>query len=203
MISINDYIARLPSLIPMANYSYPWELTNSLKELLEDLIGRLDENFEVKEGIAIHKSSLIEQNVTLKRPVIIMENCLIAANAYFREGVFLDNSVKIGPGCEVKNSLICSNTSLAHFNYVGNSIVGQNVNFEAGSIAANHYNEKALKQIRVKYKEAIVDTGVSKFGALIGDNSKIGANAVLSPGTLLEKNSIVKRLELVEQIRES
>jgi acetyltransferase-like isoleucine patch superfamily enzyme len=75
------------------------------------------------------------------------------------------------------------------------------VNFEAGSIAANHYNERISKRISVLYKSEIIDTGVEKFGSLVGDNSKIGANAVLSPGTILEKNTIVKRLELIEQYK--
>jgi UDP-N-acetylglucosamine diphosphorylase / glucose-1-phosphate thymidylyltransferase / UDP-N-acetylgalactosamine diphosphorylase / glucosamine-1-phosphate N-acetyltransferase / galactosamine-1-phosphate N-acetyltransferase len=67
-------------------------------------------------------------------------------------------------------------------------------------LAANHYNERADKKITVLYNSALINTGVIKFGALVGDNCKIGANAVLSPGTLLTKNTIVKRLELVEQI---
>ena len=112
---------------------------------------------------------------------------------------FWINQYKIGPGTEVKSSIICSETAIAHLNYIGNSIIGQNVNFEAGSIAANHYNERTDKQIRIKFKDQIIDTGVEKFGALVGDYSKIGANAVLSPGTILAKNSIVRRLELVDQ----
>ncbi len=76
------------------------------------------------------------------------------------------------------------------------------MNFEAGSIAANHYNERENKRIRIKYNNTIIDTGVEKFGALVGDNSRIGANGVLSPGTILEKKSIVKRLELIEQVKE-
>jgi bifunctional N-acetylglucosamine-1-phosphate-uridyltransferase/glucosamine-1-phosphate-acetyltransferase GlmU-like protein len=132
-----------------------------------------------------------------------MENCRVGANAYFREGVILDKSVKIGAGCEIKTSFICSNTAIAHFNYIGNSIIGHDVNFEAGSIAANHYNEREDKEISVKVGGEIIQTHSKKFGALVGDGSKIGANAILSPGTILEKNSIVKRLELIEQVKYS
>jgi UDP-N-acetylglucosamine diphosphorylase / glucose-1-phosphate thymidylyltransferase / UDP-N-acetylgalactosamine diphosphorylase / glucosamine-1-phosphate N-acetyltransferase / galactosamine-1-phosphate N-acetyltransferase len=89
---------------------------------------------------------------------------------------------------------------LAHFNFIGNSIIGSNVNVEAGAVTANHYNERADKQIEVLYKGEIIKTNTHKFGALIGDGCKIGANAVLSPGTLLVKNTIVKRLEMVEQV---
>lgn len=179
----------------------PWELTNNLKTIIEGIIPNLPEDFEINDGIAIHKSVIIDNNATIKRPFIAMENCHIGANTYFRKGVFLGKSVKIGPSSEIKSSIISSNTAIAHLNYIGNSIIGQNVNFEAGSIAANHYNEREQKGIKVIFNNKVVDTGVFKFGALVGDHSKIGANAVLSPGTILNKNAIVKRLELIEQVK--
>ncbi|MBK5278418.1 MAG: LpxA family transferase, partial [Bacteroidia bacterium] len=90
---------------------------------------------------------------------------------------------------------------LAHFNFIGDSIVGSNINFEAGSITANHFNERESKNISVLMNGQRVDTKQQKFGALVGDGSKIGANAVLSPGTILEPSSIVRRLELVDQLK--
>ena len=99
-------------------------------------------------------------------------------------------------------TIICANTSIAHLNYIGNSIIGQHVNFEAGSIVANHYNERKDKKITIKFDNKQMYIDATKFGALVGDNTKIGANAVLSPGTILKKNTIVKRLELVEQVIE-
>ncbi|MEZ4899372.1 MAG: hypothetical protein R2806_21175, partial [Saprospiraceae bacterium] len=87
----------------------------------------------------------------------------------------------------------------AHFNYIGNSLIGHHVNFEAGSVCANHFNERDDKTIFVMHRGERINTGVIKFGALVGDHVKIGANAVLSPGTILEKNRIVGRLELINQ----
>jgi bifunctional N-acetylglucosamine-1-phosphate-uridyltransferase/glucosamine-1-phosphate-acetyltransferase GlmU-like protein len=104
-------------------------------------------------------------------------------------------------GVEIKSSIISNNSAVAHFNFIGDSIIGENVNFEAGSITANHFNERENKEIFVKIDDNIINTQVVKFGSLIGDYSKIGANAVLSPGTILKKNSVVKRLELIEQIK--
>jgi len=202
MIDIKDFISNTPSFLQIEKYSLPWEITSRIKEIIREIIPNLGVDFKVENGIAIHKSAVLEQGVTLKSPIIIMDKCQIGANTYFREGVFLDSSVKIGPNSEIKSSIIFSNTSIAHQNYIGNSIVGRNVNFEAGSIAANHYNERIEKRIRVSFKNKIIDTGLEKFGALIGDNSRIGANGVLSPGTILEKSSIVKRLELIEQLRD-
>ncbi|CAA9195430.1 Bifunctional protein GlmU [Flavobacterium bizetiae] len=197
---IDHFIEDFSKTFSDLSTSEPWNITNDLKNTIEKMILNLGDDYIIQDNIAIHKSATIENNVTIKKPAIIGENCYIGANAYFREGVYLDQSVKIGPGCEIKNSIICSGTAIAHFNYIGNSIIGRNINFEAGSIAANHYNERANKKISVLYDNKIIETNSDKFGSLVGDNSRIGANAVLSPGTILVKNSIVKRLELVEQV---
>ena len=202
MIDIKDFISNIPSFLKIEDYSLPWTITADLKEIIEAIIPNLGTDFKIENGIAIHKSAVLEHGITFKSPIIIMDNCQVGANAYFREGVFLDSSVKIGTNSEIKGSMIFSGTSIAHLNYIGNSIIGRNVNFEAGSVAANHYNERIDKQILVSFKNQTFDTGLEKFGALVGDNSRIGANAVLSPGTILKKNSIVKRLELIEQLKE-
>ena len=200
MIPIDDFIKDFSVSFQDTN-SQPWEITNDLKNILEKALPTLSDDYIVADGIAIHKTATIENGAVIKKPAIIGTNCFVGANAYFREGVYLDTNVKIGPGCEIKNSIICSNTAIAHFNYIGNSIIGRNVNFEAGSIAANHYNERVSKKISVLHNSQIIETNSEKFGSLVGDDSKIGANAVLSPGTILPKNSIVKRLELIEQVK--
>ena len=201
MICIDDFIEYFSLIFPAQINLQPWEITNDLRSILVNLILNLDGDYSVENNVAIHRSAIIEKGAVIKKPAIIGKNCIVSANAYLREGVYLDHSVKIGPSCEIKNSIICSETAIAHFNYIGNSIIGSKVNFEAGSIAANHYNERILKKISILYKSEIIETNTEKFGSLIGDNSKIGANAVLSPGTILERNTIVKRLELIEQIR--
>lgn len=200
MMKLERYIERLPQLLPELSEKDPWEITETLEEIVNKIISKLDQNYEVTNSNAIHKSAIIEQNVVLKGPIIIGENVRIGANAYLRGPIILDSNVHIGAGCEIKQSVIFSNTAVAHFNYIGNSIVGSNVNFEAGSVAANHYNERENKIISVKAGSQTINTGVKKFGSLIGDNCRIGANAVLSPGTILEKGFIVKRLELIEQV---
>jgi NDP-sugar pyrophosphorylase family protein len=201
MINIDDLIQGFTQIFPKLKDLQPWEITENLKGILNKMISQLSEDYKIEDGIAVHKTAIVEKGVVMKSPVIVNKNCYIGANAYFREGVYLDNAVKVGPGCEIKNSIVCAETAVAHFNYIGNSVIGKNINFEAGSIAANHYNERNSKKISVVYNSAIIETGTEKFGSLIGDNSRIGANAVLSPGTILEKNSIVKRLELIEQYK--
>ena len=197
---IDDFIEQFATTFADYAASAPWELTGNISAILTAYISQLDDDYEIEDSIAVHKSAIIEKGVVLKGPLVICEGCFIGANAYFRGGVFLGRNSKIGTGCEIKSSIIFSNSNIAHFNFIGDSVIGSNVNFEAGSITANHYNERADKEISAVYNSAIIATNVVKFGALVGDNSRIGANAVLSPGTLLNKNSVVKRLELIDQI---
>ncbi|MEI7802351.1 MAG: DapH/DapD/GlmU-related protein [Bacteroidota bacterium] len=199
MISILDFINNFSETFAAEIDFLPWEITKNISAILEKKIAELIADYKIENGIAIHKSATIEQGAILKSPIIISENCFVGANAYLRSGVYLAESVTVGPGCEIKSSIIFAKTTIAHFNFIGDSIIGNHVNFEAGAHTANHYNERTDKQISVFFNGKIIETDTEKFGALVGDHSKIGANAVLSPGTILPKNSIVKRLELVEQ----
>lgn len=200
MINIQDYIKSFLSHFPENVNQQPWEIVDNLEEIITNKIQQLSDDYTIEGSVAIHKSATVEKGVTLKGTIIISENCFIGAHAYLRGPIFLANSVIVGPGSEVKQAILFEKSAIAHFNFVGNSLIGENVNFEAGSICANHYNERIDKNISVKVNDQIISTGVTKFGALVGDDSKIGANAVLSPGTILEQNFIVDRLELVKQI---
>ena len=194
----SNYITRFQDYF---DDDLPWLIIQNLESIIFEKIKLLSDDFEINNGIAIHKTAIVEKNAILKAPLIIEENCFVAANACLRNGVFLSKNVKIGMGVEIKSSIISNTSAVAHFNFIGDSIIGENVNFEAGSITANHFNERENKEIFVKIDDNIINTQVVKFGSLIGDYSKIGANAVLSPGTILKKNSVVKRLELIEQIK--
>ncbi|RDV15057.1 LpxA family transferase [Pontibacter diazotrophicus] len=197
---IDDYVAGFSRIFAAQKDTLPWLVPQILPDILDEMITELEKSYTVTDGIAIHHSATVEKGVVLKAPVIVSENCFIGAHAYLRGGVFLGKGTTVGTGCEVKTSIIMQNSAVAHFNFVGDSIIGSNVNFEAGAVVANHFNERNDKQIRVVLNGDITDTNVIKFGALVGDNCKIGANAVLSPGTILAKDTIVKRLELVEQL---
>jgi UDP-N-acetylglucosamine diphosphorylase / glucose-1-phosphate thymidylyltransferase / UDP-N-acetylgalactosamine diphosphorylase / glucosamine-1-phosphate N-acetyltransferase / galactosamine-1-phosphate N-acetyltransferase len=198
-MQLKDYISAWPAVWEIETQAMPWEIILKLPVTIPAVIKNLDRDYQVEKDVAIHRSAVIEQHVVLKGPIIIGPSCFIGAHAYLRGGVFLDEGVSIGPGCEIKTSIILKRSALAHFNFVGDSIIGTNVNMEAGSVIANHFNERTDKLIRVVHQQLVIETGITKFGALVGDSSRIGANAVLSPGTLLTPNSIVKRLELIEQ----
>jgi NDP-sugar pyrophosphorylase family protein len=199
LILIEDFIKGFSHLFPGNANQLPWNITNALNIILEKLISQLGGDYIIKNNIAVHKSATIESGVILKSPVIISSNCFIGANAYLRNGVYLGESSSIGPSSEIKTSIIFNHTEIAHLNFIADSIIGSNINFEAGSITANYFNERMDKTIYITYKSETIKTGIIKFGSLVGDNSKIGAGAVLSPGTILEPGTIVKRLELIDQ----
>ncbi|MFZ6013273.1 MAG: DapH/DapD/GlmU-related protein [Bacteroidota bacterium] len=199
MINIHQYLKHVPKWFSEIAEESPWNITPQLPELILKKINTLGDDYIINNNIAVHKRAVIEEHVILKGPMIISQGCFVGAHAYLRAGVFLGERVVVGPGCEIKSSVLLENSSLAHFNFAGNSIIGSHVNMEAGAVIANHYNERQHKIIDVMVGSQRISTGVDKFGALIGDGCKIGANAVLSPGTILPPGTIVKRLMLVEQ----
>ncbi|MCJ7716448.1 MAG: hypothetical protein MUO54_08010 [Anaerolineales bacterium] len=198
-IIIGQYIQQFPIVFPELKSEFPWYITDRLKHILAKRIRSLSTDYKISGDIAIHKTSRIEEHVILKGPIIISPGCFVGAHAYLRDGLFIGDQVVIGPGCEVKSSIIMPHSALAHFNFVGDSIIGSMVNLEAGSVIANHFNERDDKVIYVLVDGKKISTQAIKFGALVGDRTKIGANAVLSPGTILVANSVVPRLQLIEQ----
>ncbi len=100
-----------------------------------------------------------------------------------------------------KTSLIFADSAITHLNYVADSIIGRGVNVEAGVALLNYFNERSDKNIPVLVDGKVAQTNVEKFGALVGDGCMLGGNAALTPGTILAPNKVVKRLELVEQIK--
>jgi len=194
-----SYIAAFAEEFQDHQSDLPWEITQRIREIIKQKIKTLPKVYKVTGEIAIHKSAVIEANVVMKGPMIIGPQCFIAGGSYLRDGVFLTGNNSLGPGCEVKSTILFPYSNLAHFNFVGDSIIGSHVNFEAGAVIANHFNERKDKTINAVLKNELINTGVEKFGSLVGDDVKIGANAVLSPGTILLAGTIVARLQLVDQ----
>lgn len=196
---ISDYTPRFDTAFGNVTVSV-WQLPGRAASLITARMSQLPGEFEKRGDALIHRSAIVEEHVVMKGPIIVGPRCFIGAHAYLRGGVFLDDDVVVGPGCEVKSSYILRGSALAHFNFVGDSILGEHVNLEAGSVIANHYNERSVKTIYARMSGTLVELPVQKFGALVGDGCKIGANAVLSPGTILPPRTIVPRLALIEQV---
>ncbi|WP_316977209.1 LbetaH domain-containing protein [Shumkonia mesophila] len=194
------YIPGFREALPFLDgIATPWDVTSRLGDLLYARIDRLDRaQYRFDEaGICIHRRALIEAGAVIKPPTLIEEGAFVAAHAYLRGGTLICAGVRIGPGCEVKASLIMAGSTLAHFNFVGDSLIGRDVNLEAGAVIANHFNERPDKIIAVADRGRVISTGTTRFGAVVGDGSAIGANAVLSPGSLLPPRTVVGRLQLV------
>jgi bifunctional N-acetylglucosamine-1-phosphate-uridyltransferase/glucosamine-1-phosphate-acetyltransferase GlmU-like protein len=201
MIRISEYIARFYPMFQDLKDEYPWTATIRIASTLIGKIKMLDADYNISGEVAIHKSAFVDSTAIVKDTAIIGANCFVGPHALLRGGVFLDENVSVGPGCEIKSSYLFMHSTVAHFNFVGDSLLGAHVNLEAGAVIANHYNERQIKEITVMADGKTWMTGIEKFGALVGDDTKIGANAVLSPGTILKKSSIVNRLQLVDQSR--
>ncbi|MFI5015931.1 MAG: LpxA family transferase [Hyphomicrobiales bacterium] len=197
---VTRYIERFAYhalLAPLA--ALPWRLTGAAATIISGFLPMLGHDYERNGDIAVHKTARIEAGATIKGPAIIGKSCFIAGSAYLRGGVFLDEDCVIGPGAELKSTFMFKGSKLAHLNFVGDSILGENVNCEAGSIIANYRNELDDKRIKIAYRGRVIDTGVEKFGALLGDGVRLGANAVVAPGALILPGTIVPRLGLVDQ----
>ena len=177
----------------------PWELTQNSTDIVSGLLEKLGDDYVRWDDIAVHPRCTIEDGAVLKGPAILGPDCFVAAGAYVRGGCWLEGSNILGPGCELKSSFLFSGTKLAHFNFVGDSLLGHAVNLEAGSIIANYRNETGGSGIRIRHGADMIVTNATKFGAILGDRTKVGANAVIAPGAILVADSIVKRLALIDQ----
>ncbi len=169
-----------------------WDALKKIPAYLQSkTLGKIETNIpegvflENPELISIGKGSVIEPGVYIKGPVLIGENCKVLHGAYIRENVILGDGAVVGHSTEVKNSLLLPGAHAAHFNYVGDSILGRNSNLGAGVKCANMRFDK--KNVTVEIEKKKVDTGLKKMGLILGNNSQVGCNAVTSPGTLIGK----------------
>lgn len=177
----------------------PWLVTQGAEGHVAAAIAGLTADYVVNGGVALHRSAVVELGAVVKAPAIIGPRCLVAAGAYLRGGVFLEEDCIVGPNVELKSSFMFKGAKLAHLNFVGDSILGASVNIEAGAAIANYRNELEEKAIRIAWRDGTLETGVEKFGALLGDETRVGANAVIAPGAILERQARVPRLALVDQ----
>lgn len=198
MIQISHFVTGWSSSLFSHVDQPPWVVTSDATNLIKDAIRQLTSDFEIAGDIAVHPSATIEPGAIVKGPAILCSNSFVAAGAYLRGGVFVDRDCIVGPACELKTTFMFEKSKIAHLSFVGDSIVGAGANIEAGAIVANYRNELDDKRIKFIWKGRTIDTGVDRFGALIGDSSRIGANAVLAPGTVLEPRTIIPRLGNVD-----
>jgi NDP-sugar pyrophosphorylase family protein len=200
-MKLNEYCADLAADLAIEDSSPAWEVVDNLEPLITAKIATLNpDEYVITDGVAIHKTAKVEPNAQIKAPAIISPKCFVSGGTLLRAGVYLGEAATIGQGGEIRRAYIGNGSALGHLNFVGDSIIGSSVNLEAGAMVVNHLNERADKTIYVVVDGKKIATNVTKFGALIGDGSKLGANSVTSPGTILPPGSIVGRLALVDQV---
>ncbi|WP_310541457.1 hypothetical protein [Phenylobacterium sp.] len=198
-VEIAAFVARWAASPFAGLETAPWLVTQGAEGHVAAAIPGLTADYVVNGDVALHRSAIVEPGAVLKGPAIIGPRCLVAAGAYLRGGVFLDGDCIVGPNAELKSSFMFKGAKLAHLNFVGDSILGAGVNIEAGAAIANYRNELEDKAIRIAWRGGVLETGVKKFGALLGDETRVGANAVIAPGAILARKTRVPRLALVDQ----
>jgi NDP-sugar pyrophosphorylase family protein len=143
----------------------------------------------IGEQVFIGEGTLLEDGVMIKGPAIIGRNCQIRHNAYIREHVIVGDNCVVGNSTEIKNALLFNLAVAPHFNYVGDSILGHKAHLGAGVILSNF---KSLPgNVTVELDSRPFDTGLRKFGALVGDGAEVGCNAVLNPGSIIGRGAII------------
>ncbi len=169
---------------------YPWEALARIKPFLLEFAKTLPEDFEqIDKFVWVGKGTSIERTVTIKGPAIIGYNCELRQCAFIRDNVIIGNECVIGNSTELKNALLLNKVQVPHFNYIGDSILGYKAHTGAGVICSNLKSTGGT--VKVKVGEDCIETGLRKFGAMIGDNAEVGCNSVMNPGTVIGRNSIV------------
>jgi NDP-sugar pyrophosphorylase family protein len=173
---------------------YAWEALKKLKAYVEaNCHPGLENSCEgvafIGEHVFIGEGTVVEDGAMIKGPAIIGRNCEIRHNAYIREYVIVGDDCVVGNSCELKNSLLLNRVTVPHFNYVGDSILGYKAHTGAGVILSN---VKSLAgNVTVEAHGKRIDTGLRKFGALLGDGVEVGCNSVLNPGSIIGRGSVI------------
>jgi len=180
--------------------TYPWEVLPKIEEFIKELGNTLSsEEYEKRgEDIWIAKTATIAPTAYIKGPAIIGKNAEIRHCAFIRGKAIVGEGAVVGNSTELKNVILFNKVQVPHYNYVGDSILGYKAHMGAGSITSNVKSDKKL--VVVKNKEEKIETGLKKFGAMLGDNVEIGCGSVLNPGTVIGKNTNVYPLSSVRGV---
>lgn len=172
----------------LAGYEYPWQALKGIKDLILALGAQLGEDYkEVSPQVWIHESAKVAPTALLGAPCIIGANTEVRHCAFIRGSALVGENCVVGNSVELKNVILFDNVQVPHFNYVGDSILGYKSHMGAGSVTSNVKSDKTL--VVVKDGAECVETGLKKFGAMLGDFVEVGCNSVLNPGTVIGRNS--------------
>lgn len=176
---------------------YPWELLPKISSFILEL-GKslpLDRYEQIQENVWAAKSAKIAPSACINGPAIIDEEAEIRHCAFIRGNAIVGKGAVVGNSTELKNVILFNKVQVPHYNYVGDSILGFKSHMGAGSITSNVKSDKTL--VVVKDGEEEIETGLKKFGAMLGDNVEVGSNSVLNPGTVIGRNTNVYPTSMV------
>ena len=179
---------------------YPWEVLPKIKDFIIELGQTLssEEYNKIGENIWIAKSATVAPTAYINGPTIIGKNAEIRHCAFIRGNAIVGEGCVVGNSTELKNVILFNNVQVPHYNYVGDSILGYRSHMGAGSITSNVKSDKKL--VVVKDGTEKIETGLKKFGAMLGDNVEVGCGSVLNPGTVIGKNSNIYPLSSVRGV---
>ncbi len=170
-------------------YEYPWQILPGIKEYILNLVSTGLAGFtEYSKDILVGKNTKIYPGVTIEGPAIIGDGCEIRPGAFIRGCVITGQKCVIGNSTELKNSVLLDNVQVPHYNYVGDSILGNYAHMGAGAICSNLKSDG--KNV-VIHTDINYETGLRKIGGILGDYADIGCGCVLNPGTIIGKNTSV------------
>ena len=178
---------------------YPWEVLPRIKQFVRELGSLLDpaEYDHPGEEVWVHKSVKLYPNVYIEGPTIIGAETEVRPGAFIRGSVLVGRACVVGNSTELKNCILFDHVQVPHYNYVGDSILGSYAHMGAGSICSNVKSDKTNVVVR---GEQTIETGLRKFGAILGDHVEVGCNSVLNPGTVLEPYASVYPLSRVRGV---
>ncbi|MFP3152856.1 UDP-N-acetylglucosamine pyrophosphorylase [Lachnospiraceae bacterium ZAX-1] len=180
--------------------TYPWEALVAIHSFILNLGAKLDPKLYEQRGddIWIAKSAKIAPTALITGPCIIDEEAQIRHGAFIRGNAIVGKRAVVGNSTELKNVILFNNVQVPHYNYVGDSILGYKAHMGAGSITSNVKSDKTL--VVVKGEDTTIETGLKKFGAMLGDEVEVGCNSVLNPGTVIGKQSNIYPLSMVRGV---
>lgn len=198
LLNIADFFSFEGCPCPDAfmHVEYPWEVLAQIPGLIEEIVQKSPGKYkQVAERVWVGARTTIADTARFYGPAVFGEECEIRPNAFVRGNVIGGDGVVLGNASEVKQAILFSQVQLPHFNYVGDSILGSGAHLGAGAIISNFKSTK--EPVKVKLGEDILETGLRKFGAILGDEVEVGCNAVVNPGTLIGAKSLVYPLSSV------
>ena len=176
---------------------YPWEVLSRISDFILKLGSTLPEERYQKKGdnVWIAKSAVVYPSACINGPAIIDEDAEIRHCAFIRGNAIVGRGAVVGNSTELKNVILFNKVQVPHYNYVGDSILGYKAHMGAGSITSNVKSDKTLVVVRAG--EESFETGLKKFGAMLGDNVEVGCNSVLNPGTVVGRQTNIYPTSMV------